>query len=74
MIFIFLSCHEKAHSNREFSSENSKPCCESRITTRLAKPCLFLHPQGNRSGLRNPKKDKHLHSYHQHSSSELSLN
>ena len=22
----FLSCHEKAHDNREFSRENSKPC------------------------------------------------
>ena len=33
MIFIFLSC-EKAHDNKEFSPEISKPCCESRITTR----------------------------------------
>ena len=29
MIIIFLSCHEKAHSNRKFSSENSKPHQES---------------------------------------------
>ena len=33
VIFIFLSCHEKAHDNKEFSRENSKPCCESPITT-----------------------------------------
>ena len=25
MIFIFLSCREKAHDNKEFSPENSKP-------------------------------------------------
>ena len=25
MIFIFLSCREKAHDNKEFSHENSKP-------------------------------------------------
>ena len=29
MIFSFLSYHEKAHANEEFSRENSKPCCES---------------------------------------------
>ena len=34
MIFIFLSCSGKAHDNKEFSRENSKPCCESLITTR----------------------------------------
>ena len=34
MIFIFLSCPEKAHDNKEFSCENSKPCCESQMTTR----------------------------------------
>ena len=27
--YIFLFCHEKAHDNKEFSFENSKPCCES---------------------------------------------
>ena len=27
--FCFLSCHEKAHDNKEFSRENSKPCHES---------------------------------------------
>ena len=31
--FIFLSCREKAHDNKEFSCENSKPCLESRIMT-----------------------------------------
>ena len=35
---------------------------------------LFLYPQGDRSGLRKPKKDKHQHSYHQHSSPKISLN
>ena len=33
MDFIFLSCREKAHDNKEFSRENSKPCRESRIMT-----------------------------------------
>ena len=33
MIFIFLSCREKAHDNKEFSRENSKPRRKSRITT-----------------------------------------
>ena len=28
---IFLSCLEKVHDNKEFSHENSKPCCESRM-------------------------------------------
>ena len=31
--FIFLSCGEKAHDNKEFSRENSKLRRESRITT-----------------------------------------
>ena len=26
LIFIFLSCHEKADDNKEFSRENSKAC------------------------------------------------
>ena len=30
MIFIFLSFREKAHDNKEFSHENSKPRRESR--------------------------------------------
>ena len=36
LVFIFLSCHDeaRAHDNKEFSRENSKPCRESRITTR----------------------------------------
>ena len=25
MLFIFLSCYEKAHDNKEFSLENPKP-------------------------------------------------
>ena len=28
-IDFFLSCHEKAHDNKEFSHENLKPRCES---------------------------------------------
>ena len=34
MIFISLTCREKAHDNKEFSRENLKPRRESRITTR----------------------------------------
>ena len=33
MIFIFLSCREKAHDKKEFTRENSKPRRESRIAT-----------------------------------------
>ena len=33
MIFTFLSCHEKAHDNKEFSGKVLKPRCESQITT-----------------------------------------
>ena len=33
LIFIFLSCHEKAHDKKVFSHENSKPRHESLITT-----------------------------------------
>ena len=29
LIFIFLSYCENAHDNKEFSHENSRPCCES---------------------------------------------
>ena len=29
----FSPCCEKAHNHKEFSQENSKPCCESHITT-----------------------------------------
>ena len=29
MIFIFLSCHEKVHDNKEFSHEKSRPRHES---------------------------------------------
>ena len=34
MIFIFLSCREKARDSKEFSRKNLKPRRESRITTR----------------------------------------
>ena len=34
LIFIFLSCREKARDNKELSRENSKDCRESRITIR----------------------------------------
>ena len=34
MILIFLSCREKAHDNKEFGRENSKPRRESQIMTR----------------------------------------
>ena len=27
--FIFLCCLERVHDNKEFTHENSKPCCES---------------------------------------------
>ena len=33
MIFIFLSCREKAYDNKEFSREISKPQRELQITT-----------------------------------------
>ena len=33
-VFLYFSdCCEKVHNNIEFSCENSKPCCDSRITT-----------------------------------------
>ena len=34
MIFIFLSCREKAREDKEFNREISKPRRESQITTR----------------------------------------
>ena len=34
LIFIILSCREKAHDNKEFRCEKSKPRRESRITIR----------------------------------------
>ena len=37
MIFMFLSCREKAH-NKKSSRENSKPCRKSQITTRSVEP------------------------------------
>ena len=42
MIFSFLSCCEKAHDNKDFSCEDSKPCCESWIMTRLVESYLNL--------------------------------
>ena len=39
LIFIFLSCHEKAHDNKELSHESSKDCCESQITIHEVEPC-----------------------------------
>ena len=30
-----------AHDNKEFSRENSKPYCESQITTCLVEPCFL---------------------------------
>ena len=29
MPYFLLSCHEKAHDNKELSQENPKPSCES---------------------------------------------
>ena len=45
MIFflIFLLCCEKAHDDKEFSLENSKPHHESRITTCKAEPCALCY-------------------------------
>ena len=37
IIFIVLFCSEKAHNYKEFSRKNSKPRCESRITSRPIK-------------------------------------
>ena len=37
MVFIFLSCHEKALVEKEFLRENSKRSCESQITTQTLK-------------------------------------
>ena len=33
IFFIFLSCRENSHDNKESSHENSKPHCESQILT-----------------------------------------
>ena len=41
MIFIFLRCCEKTHDKKEFSSEISKPFCESQIKTQKVEPCSF---------------------------------
>ena len=45
--------------------------CYFQVLSNTTKKHLFLCPQGDGSGLRKPKKDKHTttnHSYHQHSS------
>ena len=39
IIFIFISFFEKAHDNKEFSREVSKPCCESQITIHEVEAC-----------------------------------
>ena len=38
MALIFLSWHERAHDNKEFSQENPKPFYESWITTHYVEP------------------------------------
>ena len=42
MIFIFLSCCEKANDNKEFSRENAKPRRELRISRTLFNLNSFL--------------------------------
>ena len=42
LIFIFLSCREKAYDNKEFSRENSKPRRESPIKSSSEFGILFL--------------------------------
>ena len=37
LIFICLSCPEKAHDAKEFTYESSKYCCKSGITTHSVK-------------------------------------
>ena len=41
MIFIFLSCREKAHDNNKSSRENSKPRRESRTRPVKSNPESF---------------------------------
>ena len=38
LVLIFLSCHEKALVNKEFSGEISKPCRKSQITIHEVEP------------------------------------
>ena len=42
MIFIFLSCPEKGHDNKEFGREILKPHCESQIMNRWGGPCNII--------------------------------
>ena len=46
MAFIVLSCRGKAHDNKKFSHENSKPYRESRIITRLVEPWMLFSDSG----------------------------
>ena len=39
LIFLFLSCYEKAHDNKAFPQENLKSRCLSQIMTHFVKPC-----------------------------------
>ena len=39
LIFLFLSCYEKAHDNKAFPQENSKSRCLSQIMIHFVKPC-----------------------------------
>ena len=50
MIFIFLSCRENSHDNKEFRLENSKPRSESRFKTCKVKPCFSLNTRNNLPG------------------------
>ena len=40
LIFVFLSCSEKAHDKKEISCGNSKFCGESRFITCQIEPCF----------------------------------
>ena len=41
-VFIFLSCHEKAYDNKEYSREIWKPDRDSEITIHWAEPCFIF--------------------------------
>ena len=42
LIFIFLSCREKAPDNKVFCHENSRPDCKARITTWEVEPYMHV--------------------------------
>ena len=44
VIFISLSCHEKAHDNKEFSCENSKPVVNHKSQAIKLNPALHFAP------------------------------